>query len=106
MDKRWYERTRISISVAIHYAPLGLVMGKTLDIGSKGMFVETKYIILPTDEKIRVSFSSPLLQRGKSTTVEAMVVHSSERGAGLFFEDFQFHLTPNLDMYERQIMIH
>ena len=93
MEQRWSNRTIISVSIAIHYAPLGLIIGRTRDVSSQGMFVETKYIALPPNEVIQVSFVSPLLQHGINTTAEAEVMHTSNEGVGLYFQNMEFCLS-------------
>ena len=89
MEQRWSDRTIISVSVAIHYAPLGLVIARTRDVSSQGMFLESRHIALPPDEVIQVSFVSPLLQHGLNTTAEAEVIHTSKEGVGLHFQNIE-----------------
>lgn len=90
MEQRWSNRRIVSISVAIHEASLGLVIARTRDVSSHGMFVVTPHIIaLPPDEIIQVSFVSPLLQHGINTTAEAKVMRTSTEGAGLCFQNIE-----------------
>ncbi len=89
MEQRWSNRTIVSISVAIHDASLGLVIARTRDVSSHGMFVVTPHIALPPDEVIQVSFVSPLLQNGINTTAEAKVIRTSQEGAGLCFQNIE-----------------
>lgn len=41
MEQRWTERIPMAVDVMVIYPSLGLVRGKSKDIGLDGMFVET-----------------------------------------------------------------
>ncbi len=89
MEHRWSPRKAVKMDVFINYRPLGLVRGETRDISLEGMFVETGRIALPKNEAVDISFT---LQHEKEAGVHhlgAYVVHSSDKGVGLMFRDFQ-----------------
>lgn len=89
MDHRWSERSPLQISVVMDYAPLGLIAGRTRDISSEGMFVETGRILLYRNDSVAISFANPHGEDRCVMTVEACVRHVTENGVGLMFRGFK-----------------
>lgn len=92
MENRWFQRTPARINVMIQYAPLGLVSGVTENISCLGMYIHTNSIILSCEENVDLSFRFPDNADGELFSIEAEIVHSDEKGAGLQFMDFQLML--------------
>ena len=89
MDHRWYERTNMRLTVAIHDASIGLIIGRTRDISREGMFVELPNVVLD-DDLVTLSLTSP--QKGASpvTDVLAQVVYRTDKGVGLWLTNYRF----------------
>ena len=92
MENRWFQRTPAKINVMIQYAPLGLVTGVTRDISCLGMYIQTNSIILSCEENVDITFRYPDEESGELFSLEAEIVHSNEKGAGIQFLDFQLML--------------
>ncbi|HEC16925.1 MAG TPA: PilZ domain-containing protein [Sedimenticola sp.] len=92
MEHRCAIRKPIALDVVISYQALGLVQGRTINIGVGGMFVETGCVELPVNALVKTSFflEDDGLQRPCNTS--AMVVHSQDSGAGLMFNDLDDEL--------------
>jgi len=90
MENRWFKRTPLKLNVLMHYSPLGIINGITKNISSNGMFVETGRIVLISNEFTSLHFRYPDQLEGNIYTVDAHIVHASEKGAGLKFLKFRF----------------
>lgn len=91
MEHRWSERKPIELEVALFYAPVGTVAGKTRDISLEGMYVHAEGVELPLHAELEVSF---VTQNGAGTTHEhhlpAYVVHANGKGIGLMLRHVDY----------------
>ena len=90
MENRWSYRTPLQLGVLIHYGPLGLIRGVSENVSAEGMFVNTGRIALSDDELVEVTFSYPNSTEGRTFSISANIVHTSEEGTGLQFINFNF----------------
>lgn len=91
MEHRWSERKPIEIEVALFYAPVGTVTGKTRDISLEGMCVNAEGVDLPLHAELEVSF---VTHNGTGSVHEhhmpAYVVHSTDKGIGLMLRHVDY----------------
>jgi len=90
MENRWTERAPMQLNVLMHYSPLGIINGVSKNVSSNGMFVDTGRITLISGEHISLHFRYPDQLEGSIYTVDAHIIHTSTKGAGLKFLKFQF----------------
>ncbi len=84
MEQRCSMRKLLTLDTVLSCPGLGLVSGKSRDIGLEGMYVETGRIQVPSNSTINVSliFNSP---DRKHVQVDASVMRCDEMGVGLQF---------------------
>lgn len=91
MEHRWSERKPIEMDVALYYAPVGTIAGKTRDVSLEGMYVQTKGLDLPLHAELEVSF---VTRTGSDTGHEhhlpAYVVHHNDGGVGLMLRHVDY----------------
>lgn len=91
MEHRWSERKPIEMDVALYYAPLGTITGKTRDVSLEGMYVQTMGIDLPVHAELEVSF---VTHNGGGAPQEhhlpAYVVHGDGSGVGLMLRHVDY----------------
>lgn len=91
MEHRWSERKPIEMDVALYYAPLGTITGKTRDVSLEGMYVQTTGIDLPVHAELEVSF---VTHTGGGAPQEhhlhAYVVHGDGGGVGLMLRHVDY----------------
>lgn len=91
MEHRWSERKPIEMDVALYYAPVGTITGKTRDVSLEGMYVQTDGVDLPLHAELEVSF---VTQNGGGTPQEhhvpAYVVHGTGSGIGLMLRHVDY----------------
>jgi hypothetical protein len=76
----------LELQVVLSYPKLGIVGGRTRDLGRGGMFVDTGRVTVPRDEKLRVYLHLPGPDAEHFCVAEARVVHSRGGGVGLAFQ--------------------
>jgi hypothetical protein len=76
----------LELQVVLSYPKLGMVSGRTRDLGRGGMFVDTGRVTVPRDEKLRVYLHLPGPDAEHFCVAEARVVHSRGGGVGLAFQ--------------------
>lgn len=103
MEHRCVIRKPIALDVVISYEALGLVQGRTTNIGVGGMFVETGCIELPVNALVKTSFFLEDNGLHRPCNTNAMVMHSRDVGAGLMFNDLDEELH---DILHRLIVNH
>ena len=86
----------MSVDVVVNYRSLGLVKGRTRDIGLGGMFVETGRVNLPVNAMLDVSVLIEGAHGMSPFRTGAIVVHSAEGGVGLMFTDVPLKLKETL----------
>lgn len=84
MEQRSSMRKQVKLDTVLDYPGLGLVTGKSLDIGLGGMYVATGRIQLPFNAVINVSL---ILDGDSSKHVQmcAAIVRCDKQGVGLKF---------------------
>ena len=91
MEHRWSERKPIEMDVALYYAPIGTINGKTRDVSLEGMYVQTPGIDLPLHAELEVSF---MTRNGNGAPQEhhlpAYVVHGNGSGVGLMLRHVDY----------------
>ena len=90
MENRWSKRIPLQLNVLMHYSPLGIINGKTKNVSTNGMYVDTGRIVLISGEAISLHFRYPDQLEGNIYTVDAQIIHASNKGAGLQFHKFDF----------------
>ncbi len=89
MDPLRNPRVPLSVQVVIYCRGLGLVRGRTRQVGVGSMIIDTGIIRLPLDEEVEVAV---VLCDGADDQVHqitAKVVRNSELGSELSFRDFE-----------------
>ncbi len=92
MEHRYALRKPVTLDVVVTYQALGLVHGRTMNIGLGGMYIETGCVELPVNALIKTAFFLKEDGVHKPCSADAMVVHSCARGAGLMFSDLDDEL--------------
>lgn len=87
MEHRCSIRRSLSLDVVLNCRSLGLVGGRTRDIGMGGMFVDIGRIQLPMNALIESCILLETAGQTQPFRTEAMVVHSGRSGVGLMFSD-------------------
>ncbi len=84
MEQRCSMRKLLTLDTVLSCPGLGLVSGKTRDIGLEGMYVSTGRIQIPSDATINVSlmFNSPNYNH---LQMDASVMRCDDVGVGLKF---------------------
>lgn len=91
MEHRWSERKPIEMDVALYYAPVGTIAGKTRDVSLEGMYVQVPGVELPVHAELEVSFTT---HNGGGAPREhhlpAYVVHGNDSGVGLMLRHVDY----------------
>lgn len=87
MEHRYTERKPMVLDVVVICPRLGLVRGKTVNVGMGGMFVETGCVLMPLHSPVTVSFQPDPKQPERNHEAKGMVVHQKGQGFGLMFND-------------------
>lgn len=91
MEHRWSERKPIEMEVALYYAPVGTIIGKTLDVSLEGMFVRTPEADpLPLHAELEVSFVTSNGDSHREHRMPAYVVHGKDGGVGLMLRHVDY----------------
>ena len=75
------------MEVVLNYRSLGLVRGKTRNVGMGGMYIETGRIQLPVNAMLDLSVILDTAHGARTYQAEAIVVHSDNEGVGIMFSD-------------------
>jgi hypothetical protein len=80
----------LALSVVVYCRGLGMVRGRTRNLGIGGMVLDTGVVRLPQDEEVELAF----MLDGADSDAElhqltAQVVRTSDRGTELVFTDFE-----------------
>jgi hypothetical protein len=89
MDPLRNARVPFSTEVVIYCRGLGLVRGRTRQVGVGSMTLDTGIIRLPIDEEVEVAFVLGDAAEQQVHQVTAQVVRNSEFGSELRFRDFE-----------------
>jgi hypothetical protein len=89
MDPLRSARVPFSTEVVIYCRGLGLVRGRTRQIGVGSMILDTGIIRLPIDEEVEVAFVLGDDAEEQVHQVTAQVVTNSASGSELRFRDFE-----------------
>jgi hypothetical protein len=89
MDSQLDARVPFSIDVVIYCRGLGLVRGRTMEVGVRSMILDTGIIRLPIDEDVEVAFVLGDVPDEQVHQVTAQVFSNSELGSELRFRDFE-----------------
>lgn len=90
MEHRWSERKPIEMEVALYYAPVGTIVGKTRDVSLEGMFVRAPGVELPMHAELEVSFKTRHGDQGHEHRLPAYVVHGNGEGFGLMLRHVDY----------------
>lgn len=90
MEHRWSERKPIEMEVALYYAPVGTIVGKTRDVSLEGMFVHTPGMELPLHAELEVSFVTSAGDQRHEHHLPAYVVHGNGEGVGLMLRHVDY----------------
>ncbi|MFC1602402.1 PilZ domain-containing protein [Pseudomonadota bacterium] len=96
MEHRCALRKSITLDVVVTYQALGLVQGRTMNIGLGGMFIETGCVELPVNALVKASFYLNENGEHKPCSTDAMVMHSAPGQAGVMFSDLDDELHASL----------
>ncbi|MCF6355798.1 MAG: PilZ domain-containing protein [Candidatus Polarisedimenticolaceae bacterium] len=92
MEHRYALRKPVTLDVVVTYQALGLVHGRTMNVGLGGMYIETGRVELPVNALIKTAFFLNENGMHKPCSADAMVVHSCSCGSGLMFNDLDDEL--------------
>jgi hypothetical protein len=87
MEHRCNMRRAVSLDANIQCRGSGLLVGRIRNIGLGGLFVETGWRRPALNTIVELSFNIPLNGELYPCRLRALVVHRSECGAGLMFEE-------------------
>jgi hypothetical protein len=87
MEHRYTQRKPIALDVVVSCARIGLVRGRTVNIGCGGMYVATDAVVMPLNAAVSVAFAPSAGARVACFQVPAMVVHQGPEGFGLMFDE-------------------
>jgi hypothetical protein len=90
MEHRWSERKPIEMEVALYFAPVGTIIGKTRDVSLEGMFVHTSGTTFPQHAELEVSFVTGSGSDRQEHHLPAYVVHSTGEGVGLMLRHVDY----------------
>ena len=80
----------LALNVVVYCRGLGMVRGRTRNLGIGGMLLDTGVVRLPQDEEVELAF---MLDGAESDAevhqLTAQVVRTSDRGTELVFKDFE-----------------
>jgi hypothetical protein len=96
MEHRYALRKPVTLDVVVTYQALGLVQGRTMNIGLGGMFIETGCVELPVNALVKASFYLRENGQDKPCSIDAMVMHSAPGRAGVMFNDLDDELHADL----------
>ena len=85
-EKRWCLRKPIKLDIALHTSQSAVIRCSTRDIGLEGLFVETDKHNINTLSEFDVTIFADE-QNNKSHRIRAKVVHATDDGIGLMFQD-------------------
>ncbi len=88
MNKRWYRRDPVNIDALVYCDGLFVAKGRTENLGPGGAYLRLNGLILMPGSFLEVELRIPNPAVGAQFRFPARVVHSSRRGAGVIFEDF------------------
>ncbi len=89
MEHRYSLRRPMKVDIVMNYRRLGLVRGRSCNVGMGGMYVETGRIQIPVNAMVDVSVLLDTVDGACAFQTEAIVVHMSEGGVGLMFSDLR-----------------
>jgi hypothetical protein len=87
MEHRCNKRFVRAIKVMLYHNGLAVVSCKTQDIGVDGIFVETGPLEYKSNTLLKVEFEVASNRGRQSYRLSVIVVHSSEKGLGLYILD-------------------
>jgi hypothetical protein len=94
MERDYGERTQVALEVVIAYPGLGLVRGRTRDVGFDGAFVETGRVMLPMYAAVEVTFTVGRGEARHSVPLKGFISHVSRKGVGVLFNEDNASLEP------------
>lgn len=89
MEHRCSLRRPMKVDIVLNYRSLGLVRGRSRDVGMGGMFVETGRIQIPVNAMVDVSVMLDTADGACAFHAEAIVVHTNKGGIGMMFSDLK-----------------
>jgi len=87
MEHRCNRRQAVSLDANVQCRRLGRMVGRIRNIGLGGLFIETGWRRPALNTIVELLFSIPLEGELCPCRIRALVVHRSERGVGLMFEE-------------------
>lgn len=92
MEHRWNKRYPVTTEVKILHHAHAAVHGKTLDIGSNGMFIGAGpgLVVYRRNTMLDIEFVAPASRHLKDSVryrLPAIVIHSSNEGMGIMFRE-------------------
>ena len=93
MEHRWSMRKPVAESITLKGTPLGVIEGSVRDISLGGMYVDTGKKPLPVNSTVHLAFPVPNKseqdkREQEVCMVPAVVVRTTNEGAGLMFQRF------------------
>jgi len=87
MEHRHTDRKSMVLDVVVVCPCLGLVRGRSVNLGNGGMFVETGCVTMPINTPVRVYFQPEQAQPAENQEISGMVVHLKGQGFGMMFDE-------------------
>lgn len=88
MEHRWSMRKPIANSVMLKGTPFGVIQVRAKDISLGGMYVDTGKKPLNINASVDLAFTVTEESERKVCVVPAVVVRTTDEGAGLMFHRF------------------
>jgi len=89
MEHRYTERKLLRLGVVVTCPHLGLIRGRSRDVGLGGMFVQTDCVVMPLNAPVNVSFQPDAQRPLVCFEAQGMVIHQHAGGFGLMFDELQ-----------------
>ncbi len=87
MEHRCAVRKPIALDVTLNYRGLGLISGKTQDVGLGGMFINVGRVQLAINALVDITFPVKCPTKSMQCKAKALVVHHRADGVGLMFSE-------------------
>lgn len=87
MEHRCAVRKPIALNVTLNYRGLGLISGKTQDVGLGGMFINVGRVQLAINALVEITFPVKCPTKSVQCKAKALVVHHRADGVGLMFSE-------------------
>lgn len=87
MEHRHTDRKPMVLEVVVVCPRLGLVRGRSVNLGNGGMFVETGNVTMPINAPVKIYFQPDRVQSAENDKISGMIIHLKGQGFGMMFDE-------------------